>query len=415
MYIATQVLAPKREGYGKMETNTLEWERWNKELEPIIQQRARVFVRYGGHDYDLDDAMQQARLFLLDAMVGYDPDKGDRARYVSRVLSNSFRTLFHKDNTSAAKPTTHVAVAKEGGGTDWVKVKRSVVPLSTIENHDDWLLKGCATSPEESIQLRESLALAAEYDAAVYDELNEIDRKVYRLFIETEGDGEGGEYERFNHFIEWLQAEKYRKIQEIADQLGQTRNVINWCFYRIRTTATRIARWRRFSDLFGSTVRSIRWPRIWMSSKPKRDLQFVADTIREHGLDDEPLKSMHLEPDFFQESKNGSRRIERYSWGVVLTLNWGDDWRTFVIAAERFNPLSGDVFGTIGTRMLVPVDWYRNLVKDLKENPKVDVGFNEKEKAALLNGNSRFAACNYKNRTGCSLKEAWAVVKQWLN
>jgi hypothetical protein len=102
---------------------------------------------------------------------------------------------------------------------------------------------------------------------------------------------------------------------------------------------------------------------IHVSRSDTPDHEFVRETIALRDLDPRPASARDIET----KGELG-REITTYSWGVVMVLKRGEQYRTLVIEG-RFNKITGGVFGAVeGTHKRVPdvVPWYVQLHKGLK-------------------------------------------------
>lgn len=329
---------------------------------PAILHKSRALHR-SLPSIGVDDAIQEGRLALLGALLRYDYNKakGGLVAYASRVLTNAYLGLVYHELAQCRTPFVIVTDA------DGNAVKRPL-PLLSLDDMLAWDGDGWGYEPAASDESPEVVCSWAELDAQakrmklrLLNTLTGLDKKVFTA--------------RCNPSVELLKmiknsggdASKEVPSIAIARYLGVTKNTVDWSLHKIRLLFTKMAKYdSEFSELFGEAVAEKGWPVIHISKAPYHDHEFVAEVIERRGLDPRPIPGYAAEPDHFQAAGEWSRMIERYEWGVVLVLGKGKLRRTLVLEG-KFNALLGVVYGADGAREKVPVGWYGDLVKRLKE------------------------------------------------
>jgi RNA polymerase sigma factor (sigma-70 family) len=344
--------------------STPEMNEWYAELEaemlPYIKRKASRIRGFSHIDYD--DAVQEGRMALLLAMAKFDPARGKLAHFASKVLTNTFNVLLHKNMKMSAAPR---AYTRDGNG-GWNAIP--VMPVSL----DDELL---AVEPTSDIQSPEEHNIDAETERALerlskvlLKHLKEHEKKVFHCKVEPSeelvkmaNDGVGNC--------------KIPSNLHIAEHLGTTKNSIDWSIHKIREQFTKVTRQPEFSGVFGTQVDKDR-PKIHVSCVSGFDFGLVKEVGKRR------LAGMKLlvEP---VTSGCGVYRMALWKCSnyTVLYAARGDEHCTCVMEGY-FNPVDGLVFGSNGMRETIPVDWYKQLRRAIKQGRKMTEA--EMKKAGLV-------------------------------
>jgi len=328
-----------------------------REMMPLIKAKASKIRKFAGYE-DMDDALQEGRLALLAALIGYDEEKGNGlSKYVGTILDNTYRHMLYR-MLSETKVPYAIEQTIEGG---WMKRPSRPVSLSLLDEDGYEFLEPVSSrqSPEDEVlegQLKEQARL---FKLKLLNTLKGQHKIVFECKTNPPVE--------FLKMVSNMGGDIYKPTNiHIAKYLGVTKNSVDTSLYRIREIFTAMARGEEFSDLLGAVVESERWPMYWMSKKACYDKEFVREIMRQNELDPKPIPGYQNEPDFKHEAGMYSRMIERYEWGVVVVLRRKSSWRTIVVVG-KFNAIQGDVFGTSGAHERIPVSWYGKMVKALKK------------------------------------------------
>lgn len=311
---------------------------------PVIRRKAQ---RVRGV-VDLDEAVQQGRLTVLKAMASFDINRGHGAldHYVGTCLDNTFSQIFNRANTEGRMPRVPVR-----DGAQWVRVRKAPVSLRP-EIHDT---PSDEAGPDADVLTAESEDRVRKFRVRMVTKLKGNDRAVFMakvcpspdllLLVRNLGDDE----------------EEPPSNVAISKHLGISKNAVDYSLAKIRQLATEMADDVEWKDVF-TAGRAKGWALVHDASGEG----FVRKVLEQRRLDPRPLPRCHLDADFHQAAGIYARRIERYPWGAVVVCQRGDEVRTLVIEG-RFKARTGEVFGLNGTRREIPVEWYAELVKALKE------------------------------------------------
>ena len=337
------------------------WPEMERDFLPLIKVKASKIKKFAGYE-DMDDALQEGRLALLSALIGYDESKGTGlSKYAAVILDNTYRHMLYRMLSATKVPYAHER-AIDGA---WESRPSRPASLSLLDDDEgnEWM------EPTSSFQSPESMMLEAQ--------LKEKARLFkLKLLNKLQGQHKAVFECRTNPPVDFLKMVRNMggNIYEptnlhIAKYLGVTKNSVDASLYRIRRVFVLMSRGEDFADLLGDIIESERWPMIYTSKKAQYDEEFVRDTIEKYELDPKPVKGYQNELDFKMEQGMYSRTIERYNWGVVLVLRRKTVWRT-IVAVGKFNVLLGDVYGTSGAMERVPVSWYGHMVCTFKKAGK---------------------------------------------
>jgi len=328
-----------------------QWPLIEAEMLPIIEAKARRIERFiPGSYFDFEDAVQEGRMTLLKAMLRYDEVEGELSRYVSSAINNSYKTMLYKMLTQRRTPRAFV---KESGG--WTEVMYSPVPVFDFET-----VKGESENPETSSRNAEVEEQLRIFNLKMLNTLKGKTKQVFECMVNPDC-----------AFLSMIKSEEDGDIdnptrKQIASYLGLDHNAVSWCVKKIKIQFTKMVRKKSFNELFGNLVNTSGWSMLHISEK-KDDSKFVVDVMKKRRLENRAVKGFRQYADFEQATKDGKcyRRITRYSWGAVLVFGIGGEWRTVVVEGE-LNSRSGIVTGRNGSKEVLPVAWYKDIVKTLQ-------------------------------------------------
>jgi RNA polymerase sigma factor (sigma-70 family) len=313
------------------------------EVKLLSFMKARV-SRYRG--VDLDEAIQEARIALLNAMTRFDYNRGDLLPYMKEVVTNTYRAEVSK--VLAASRCPRIPERNEDGtwGT------RPQLPASY-----EALLEARVPVEGEAPDATDAALLDAEADAAMrrfkqafMAKLNERERAVLRCrmappeaLIALAG-GDEGDIDNVH----------------IAAYLGMNKAQIDWALYKIRNIFTELAESDKWADMWAGSTRGKGWPHIHASKGTKRHNRFIERTLESRGLDAAAITV----PAATERCALGTRTVEQYEWGAIMIVQRpGEVWT--LVCEGALNPRSGEVTGASGARKLVPIDGYAALAKAL--------------------------------------------------
>lgn len=356
-------------------------------LEPLIDAKARKYGYIARYDpsFAMDDAKQEARMFLLDALNYYDDEKeGTLTAFVSAVLDNMFIPMLSKmANQHQAcsayvnnSPSRYVCWScgkkmlknkgawfcmNDGNGKDKDKCDQYLVRVNAVKLNtmgEDVLHKvihnfGVAGNPCEHLIKLQNYNLLVKFEKQLVEEMTDRERDVYFSLFDI------GDLFTKDRLTGILNGSK-RTIQEASRELGLSMNQVSWAIHAIKRHFTKLARKEEFISLYGDSVNSKRWPIIYTSRKGRRDEKLISKTVSKMSLDEVVLDRTC--------ERNGAyyRDIDFYSWGVVMFIKRGNDCCTLVLVGH-FDVIQGFLFGDIGTIERIPVEWYGSLVAQLRK------------------------------------------------
>lgn len=315
-----------------------------KRLAPVLKREAHRFAQRNP-EYQFEDALQEGRMAMLNAMANYDYNRAIAGLdgYLSRVLRNTFASLTERNLAQHRMP--HVEQRGEQGWT-----RRPTRP-TTIDGHDfaDELIDKLDFAEREQAVRLVNVRLQRHFESTGHQR----DKAVHRCMAYPPA-------ELRNSLIE-KGADEVGAL-DIANHLGLGQNAVDWSMNKVRAEATVLIT-GEFSELFDAYVKR-GWPMIHSSPRIETyDEQFVNRIIAKRRLD-----ARAGEPEEIR-GEGCWRRITPYSWGVALGLEMDGDHRTLVIEG-RFNSHYGIAYGVSGgpreylTQRHVP--WYNNLTKKLR-------------------------------------------------
>lgn len=139
---------------------------------------------------------------------------------------------------------------------------------------------------------------------------------------------------------------------DIANHLMLTKGKVDWAICKIKYIFTELACLPQFKSLYEDEINSAMWPKLNYVVGKQYDENFVNQVIVNNNLDDENV----LE-EKYDSSEEYKRSIIKYEWGAVVILSNRYQCYTMVIQG-KLNEYSGEVFGTLGTRIKLPANWY---------------------------------------------------------
>jgi len=324
-----------------------------KQLLPLIRIKATKLKRLSG--YDFDDALQEGRIALLKAMANYDYNRGSLERYVSVVLDNTYNAILFERMSASRMP--RVVYWEDDG---WKQSPSAPVSLDAMMGLKKLINEPADPSftPEQELENNQLEEVARVFRLKMFNSLKGRDLDVFVCKVNPPMDllimirNMGDDYERPTNL-------------HIAKYLGTDKNAVDWSLCNIREKFTDLCRQKEFSDLMGDTVRGKGWPMIHTSWANKHDIEFIQKVVAERNLDPKPLEGCHQHDDYLQKSGDDVRLIERYSWGCIMFLKYRGKCCTLVVEG-KLNAMEGLVYGEKGSREHLPVNWYKNLVKELR-------------------------------------------------
>lgn len=365
-------------GYRCGEDLRREYPKHERDLLPVIRRKAGCITRWSTY-MDVDDAIQEGRITLLRCLTNYDEQKadGNLKKYVAKALDNTYADMFWRAVAQCRMPRGYVRDA-DGG---WAQVKAPPMSLDQMlaaadgdhsrRGHQAALDSGDPT-PEDEVVATHLDEEARRFRMKLLNILSGRDKEVFENKFNPSTallkacDNLGYEIDEDNPEVPNIAVAKY---------MGISKNQVDHCLYKIRQAFKQLAKDADFSDLFGELTTVKGWPMIFVSDYRGHNKEFVRRILKERNLDPVPLKGWDSEPDHFMQSPEGSRWVERYSWGMVIVLKKGDEWRTLICEGDRINLDYGFVFGVangcnIQEEIGDYVPWYKTLVKKLKKEAK---------------------------------------------
>jgi hypothetical protein len=108
-------------------------------------------------------------------------------------------------------------------------------------------------------------------------------------------------------------------------------------------------------------------------SQKRKDVVFVARTLRTYKLDPVPLRAYYDEPDYRWDSDGWERVVERYAWGAIVYCERPGDAATIV--AEGAVDIATGMVTAPGrvTPEPFPLKWYSELTRRYDMNAPIDV------------------------------------------
>jgi DNA-directed RNA polymerase specialized sigma subunit len=221
------------------------WAKLDEEMMPLIRTRVKKIRRFTGA-VSYEDAIQEGRLALLSALLGYREKDGELERYVNRVLYNRFVNL-----GMSISEDTHM--------------------LKSLDSEDLYVdcLFGIRLNetPEKIVSNFQSLELVVEYDEGLFERLNKRERKLYRKFITPNYNVQKKDLpERFRKILAFLEGRRIN-IKKLGKLIGTDKNGVDYLFRRIRYKALKLAKSSKYKLLFENYVTGRGWVALYMDKK----------------------------------------------------------------------------------------------------------------------------------------------------
>jgi hypothetical protein len=304
-----------------------------REVMPIIRGAAGAFAARLG--IGLDDAIQEGRIALLEALQKYDYNlsKGGIFNYARRAVRQSMYGLLYTATTQSRQP--HIVIEDNG-------VQKTVRSWPIAMGDFELTMCDKTPDPERAAMDRELIEGLGELKMRLVNRLNDFQKKVFACLSNQD--------QSFTLYLRNidLTTDSAHAAEEknalIAAYLGTGKNHVDWAVHQIKRHFTELAE-KQFSDIVQNAVQEGKWPMFHVSHRGN-DVSFIQKTLSEQGLDPRPLGA----PEMKRCEADGvvcSRSIETYDWGAIIHLRFGTKTAT-VIAEGRFNAVSGEVLTGTG-------------------------------------------------------------------
>jgi RNA polymerase sigma factor (sigma-70 family) len=314
---------------------------------PIIRSAARKLVRQIGGDED--DAVQEGRIALLQALESYDynASHGGIYNYARTSVRNAMYALLFQALTRRRMP--HFVVEENGES----KLVRSwPMPMEDFE-----CVQAEQLDPEERAAEGELLERFQILKVRLLSKLNARQREVFKHMTSPSGE-----------FATMMRNMGVAEADEalIAAHMNVSKNVIDWSVHRIKQHFTTLVE-EEFSEFIQKAIQEGKWPMFHVSPRDS-DADFIRGIIRSKSLDPRPVQ-----PPSIQTTRRGgvrfTRTVEKYAWGSVIFARMGEEAVT-VLAEGRFNAISGEVLSPTGCWKTITehVPWYPKLARALQNS-----------------------------------------------
>jgi hypothetical protein len=322
-----------------------------RQMLPLIKAKANRLRRLSG--FDFDDALQEGRMALLNAMTKYDYNRGKNGleRYVGRVLTNTYNALLFEHMAQCRMPQVVMQLDNE-----WVKAPMPPVSLDVLIGFEP---EADYNDPEQEVAQNQLSEIARVFRLKMFNSLEGRDLDVFSCKVNPPMDllimvrNMGGNYNKTPSNV------------HIARYLGVSKNAIDHSLYNIRMKFVQMSRQKEFSDLLGDVVKGKGWTMIHISWEERHDVEFIQRVLAERELDPKPMDKCHQHNDYLQQVGDDLRLVERYPWGCIMFMKYKGECATLVVEGE-LNLNTGVVWGAVGAREPIPVTWYRQLARKLK-------------------------------------------------
>jgi hypothetical protein len=331
---------------------------------PMIKRKA-AYVSRIIPGVDTEDAIQEGRLALLSCLARYDCNKCDfeLKRYVGRALRNTYAMMLYEAMAQRRMP--RIQVRDEQGA--WLPASRAPISLDDLVGYEP---VDIAMSPEATALERERATLIYSVIEKVTNQLNGRDREIFKLMCQPNSNflfhvmDIGGDISSPTN----LDIVSYLNSAENPSKAVApiTKNQVDWSIAKIRLVFTQVMKdGGEDSEALNDEAKKT-WPKIHISYGVARDIEFIDRIKVKYQLNRNGCEGNLEYAKEGDDANYWGRQIDKYSWGVVLTVKRGDEWATMVVKG-KFNSLVGDVFGTerATARDRVPVLWYQQLAKKL--------------------------------------------------
>lgn len=311
-----------------------------REVMPIIRSAAHSFATKLG--MDREDAVQEGRLALAEALEGYDYNlsKGGIHAYARAAVTNALCGLMYRQTTRGRVP--HIVVQEDG-------VLKTIRSWPVLMGDFEVTAQSDVGDPEATTMDAEMTDMLREVKMQLLNCLNDLQTRVFsclsnqdpgfQIFLRNVGERSGDtQMADENHILiaEYLSGE--------PGMPKMNKNTIDWAVHVIKRHFTRIAE-TKFSGPIQEAIKEGKWPMFHVSLRGN-DVSFIQDVLKRRHLDRRPLGA----PDVARREKDGKlcvRSVERYKWGSVIMLRFGTETAT-VIAEGRFNVITGEVLCDTG-------------------------------------------------------------------
>lgn len=211
------------------------WARLDEQMLPLIKVRAKKIKRFTGA-VSFEDVVQEGRMALLFALMGYKEEEGELERYINKVLYNKFINMGMEINEEINQ------VSPERLPIDYVIAE-----------------KFYSSTPEKIVSDVENLELIVDYDAELYDGLTNKERKVYRKFVIANANILKKDIpEKFKRILSFLEGQKITS-KDLGVLIHSNKNGVDYLLRVIRTKALKLTSRKKYKDLFSELVESRKW------------------------------------------------------------------------------------------------------------------------------------------------------------
>jgi hypothetical protein len=357
-----------------------------KEMLPFMIKRSRRLAN--AHlSIEFDDAMQEGRMVILEALKGYKSDKDNGngpGPFVLKLLRHAYINMAFTALMKSKVP--HVVEI----GDDGVKRKlpRFLLSLDAMLDpaqegdaisNDKCLEDVRAINPEMNALNEKVRANLGIFTMMMYNTLKGRDHEVFRCKVHPSIEFldmlylDGADFVYRDATGRLLLSDDFNvTAAQIGKFLGMNNNEVGWSLYKIRELFLNMARCdENFVDLFEHLVVDKRWPMVHMCAGEKEAMNFKRRVFKKRNLNSKQSAVSELS---ISEQKDDdgkpyySRLIRWYDWGAVVVVKKANVYYT-VICEGRFNKNTGDIFGWVvtGAHVKMPLDWYKSMVKRLKD------------------------------------------------
>lgn len=328
---------------------------------PIIKCKAKKLTNLAG--WDFDDAIQEGRLALLQAIIKFDFNKG-RGRlegFIGRIVDKAFTSIWCRETAMKRCPRWLVedemvpynpvslessTEENEEHGSHSSTNQRRHFPQA-LTDHD---------TPESLVLGQQELAQVRLFKATLYQDLYGLEADVFGIKINPPFDflimvrNTGGLMDCPTNV-------------DIARYLGVTKNMVDYAIFKIRNKYKELIAGGFSGNAADAEDRNMQAV-VHISYEDGHDFDFIKKVLAARGLEPKPLEDAHQRKDYNMKVGDDFRMIERYRWGCILFLRFQGQCCTAIIEGN-FNPTTGEVVGSSQTRSVLPVSWYLRLVERL--------------------------------------------------
>jgi hypothetical protein len=241
-------------------------------LEPVIESVVRKYSYYPGcfskysKSFDIEDAKQEARIALIEALEKYDTDRGSIETFGYKVLNNLFCTLLSRFVRKIQSDVSFVFDAPHrekcvccGGimhknSLHWRCISKDCekynVAVDCRNIYSEYRkFCGCVSGISvldacgELIWLQ-NYEMLEEFESSLVDMMNCRERDVYFCLFDTNG---LCPEDRLLMVI----TGKKKKLNCVSRELGLSVSQVSWCLNSIKKHFSLLAKSERFVDLYG--------------------------------------------------------------------------------------------------------------------------------------------------------------------